>query len=262
MINYDCTYRRNKITIAPGARFDSLHTAEASQKFALGCELELDDGTGRKFRYAKAGAAALSPHLMGCSALLDAEQIGQIQTAYGASAEDTVFDILCATGHTITDGELKDGWLHVNDGGAAMGDLYLINNNTFVTDDTVMRIELAEKLRNAILATDDISIIKNEFLDIIVKDQSDKTATGRAIGVSRVTVAIGYYYWAQYKGLCSMIIDNGDTVVVNEPVGCPGTYGVDGAAGAVANDGTDEVWGILVASPTADEAGLVRLNLP
>lgn len=263
MINYDCTLRRNKIVIAPGARFDSLHTAEAVQKQALGTILELDDGTGRAYRYTKNGAAELAPHLMAASPLIDAQQIGQIQTAYGASVGDHVFDILATTGHTITDGELKDGWLLCNDGAAGtMGDLYLINNNKFVTDDTVIQIELSEVLRHAILATDDLSFIKNKFRDVIVTDQGTKTNSGQAIGVSRVTVAIDYYYWAQYRGFTGMIVDNGDTIVVNEPAGWPGTHGVDGTVGLVANDGTDDVWGICVSTPTADEAAIIDLMLP
>lgn len=262
MINLDCTRRRNKITIAPGARFDSLHTAEAIQKYMLGTILELDDGTGRMFRYSKAGAVALAPHLMNTSCLLDAQQLATIQTAYGASEGDLVFDILATTAHTITDGELKDGWLIVNDGGTAMGDLYLINNNKFTTDDTVIEIELAEPLRNDVLATDDFTFIKNEYLDLIVTSNADKTANGPAIGVSRVTVAISYFFWAQYKGPCAMIVDNGDTIVVNEPAGWPGTNGVDGTIGVVANDGTDDVWGICMYASTGDEAAIIKLDLP
>lgn len=265
MINLDCTYRRNKIVIAPGARFDSLHTAEETQKYALGTILELDDGTGRAYRYAKAGAVALSPHLMNASCLIDAQQLATIQTAYGVATDKIVFEILATTAHTITDGELKDGWLLVNDGAAGtMGDLYLINNNKFPdsTDDTVIEIELAEEIRNTVLATDDFTFIKSKFLDVIVTDQATKTNSGQAIGVARCTVAISYYFWAQYRGYCGIIVDTGDTVVVNEPVGWPGTHAVDGTVGTVANDGTDDVWGTCVYASTADEAAIIDLMLP
>lgn len=265
MINLNTEKLRNKLVISTGSRFDSLHTAEATQKHALGRILELDDGTGRAYRYTKNGAVELAPHLMAASALIDAQQIGQIQTAYGASVGAIKFDILATTAHTITDGELKDGWLLVNDGAAGtMGDLYLINDNYEVVPgtDTALTIILAEPLRHAILATDDVSFIKNKFLDVIVTDQGTKTNSGQAIGVSRVTVAVSYYYWAQYRGFCGMIVDNGDTIIVNEPVGWPGTHGVDGTVGLVANDGTDDVWGILVSTPTGDEAVIVDLMLP
>lgn len=263
MINLNCTRRRNKITIAPGARFDSLHIAETTQKYMLGTILELDDGTGRAYRYAKAGGVALSPHLMNASSLIDAQQLATIQTAYGVAVGKLVFDILATTGHTITDGELKDGWLLVNDGAAGtMGDLYLINNNKFTTDDTVIEIELAEPIRNIVLATDDFTFIKNKFLDVIVTDQATKTNSGQAIGVARCTVAIGSYFWAQYRGYCGIIVDNGDTIVVNEPAGWPGTHGVDGTVGLVADDGTDDVWGTCVYASTADEAAIIDLMLP
>lgn len=265
MINYDCTFRRNKIVIAPGGRFDSLHTAKAAQKYTLGTILELDDGTGRMYRYTKNGATELAAHLMAASCLIDAQQIGQIQTAYGASVGDIEFDILATTAHTITDGELKDGWLLCNDGATTtMGDLYLINDNKEVVagTDTALTIELAEPLRHAILATDDLSFLKNKFRDVLVTSQGTKTNTGQAIGVARCVVAASYYYWAQFRGFCGMIVDNGDTIIVNEPVGWPGTHGVDGTVGLVADDGTDEVWGILVSTPTGDEAVIVDLMLP
>ena len=261
MINYDCTYRRNKQIITPGCSFDSLHTAEATQKFALGTELEMDDGTGRKFRYAKAGGAILSPHLMNVAALLDAQQFAKAQTAYGASEGEVVFDILATTGHTITDGELKDGWLFVNDGGTAMGDLYHINNNKFVTDDTVIQIELSEKLRRDVLATDDFTFIKNKYLDVIVAPTT-QTNGGGAVGVARCTVAIGYYFWAQYRGYCALILDTTDDIIVGEPVGRAGTLDVAGCVGLVANDGTDEVWGTCVYDSTNAEAAIIDLKLP
>jgi len=261
MINYDCTYRRNKIVIKPGGRFDSLHTAETTQKYQLGTILELDDGTGRKFRYAKAGAAALSPHLMGVAAKIDAQQLATVQTAYGASEGENVFDILATTGHTITDGELKDGWLLVNDGGDAMGDLYLINNNKFTTDDTVIQIELAELLRNDILATDDLSFFKNPCLDVIVAPTT-QTNGGGAVGVPRCTVPISSYYWAQFRGYAAMILDTTDTVVVGEPCGRAGTLDVAGCVGLVANDGTDQVWGVCVYASTNAEAIIIDLMLP
>lgn len=265
MINLDCTRRRNKLIIAPGARFDSLHIAEATQKFALGTILELDDATGRAYRYTKNGSSELAAHLMAASALIDAQQIGQIQSAYGVSVGENVFQILATTAHAITDGELKDGWLLVNDGAVtSMGGLYLINNNKEVTPgtDTVLEIELAEKIRYAILATDDISFIKNKFRDVIVTDQGTKTNSGQAIGVARVVVAADYYYWAQYRGFCGMIVDNGDSIIVNQPVGWPGTHGVDGTVGLVGTTGTDDVWGTLVSTPTGDEAVIVDLMLP
>ena len=260
--NYNCTYRRNKITLPPGARMDSLHTAEATQKFTLGMELELDDGTGRMFRYCKnSAAAALSKSLMTVAALLDAEQLAKVQTAYGASAGDIKFDILATTGHTITDHELIDGWLLVNDGGASMGDMYLIKDNYFTTDDTVINIELSEPLRTDVAATDDFTFIKSKFLDVIVAPTT-QTNGGQAVGVPRCTVAKSYFFWAQFRGYCSIICDASDTIKVGEPCGTPGTHGTAGGVGTPANDGTDEVWGTCVYASTTVEAAIVDLLLP
>jgi len=259
--NYNCTHRRNKISLAPGARMDNLHTAEATQKFALGTILELDDGTGRKFRYCKNGGSSLSKALMTVACLLDAQQLAYVQTGYGVAADVIRFDVRAATGHTITDHELIDGTLLVNDGGTSMGDMYHINDNYFTTDDTVINVELAEPIRNAVVATDDFTFIKNKCMDVIVAPTT-QTNGGQAVGVARCTVAVGYYFWAQYRGYCAILVDNGDTIVVGEPCGTPGTHGTPGGVGLVANDGTDEVWGTVAYASTGDEAAIVDLMLP
>jgi len=264
LINYNTAFRRNKITLAPGARFDSLHTAEATQKYTLGTILELDDGSGKKFRYCKnSSAAALSKSLMNVACLLDAQQLAKAQAAYGVAAGVTKFDILAATGHTITDHELIDGWLLVSGGSTAMGDLYLINDNYFTTDDTVINIELSSPIRNTVVATDDFTFIKNKFRDVIVAPTT-QTEGGQAIGVARCTVAKNYYFWAQYRGWCSIICDTSTTelLIVGEPCGKPHVHDVDGGVGQLATDGTDEVWGTCVYASATAEAAIVDLMLP
>lgn len=261
MDNYNCTRRRNKIVLAPGARFDSLHTAETTQKYQLGTILEMDDATGRMFRYCKAGDTELAPHLMNCAVVLDAEQFTQVQTSYGAAKGLKKFDILMQAEHTITDHELIDGWLIIHDGTTAMGDLYLVTDNYFTTDDTVINMELAEPLRNAILTSDDVGVLKNRCLDVVVAP-STQTEAGPAVGVARCTVAIGSYFWAQYRGYCAMIHDTTDTIVVGEPCGRAHTLDVPGCIGKNHTDGTDEVWGTCVYPSTDAEAAIVNLMLP
>jgi len=85
---------------------------------------------------------------------------------------------------------------------------------------------------------------------------------GLVVGVSLADVPAGYYYWAQYKGICPILVDASDTIVVGEPAGKPGTNGTAGAVGLVANDGTDAVWGITWYVATGGEPALIALNLP
>lgn len=266
--NYHTTYRRNKITLPPGARLSDdvdIFTPHASKKLALGTILELDDGTGRMFRYCKnSSAATLSKALMNVAQVHDAQAItSTAQTAYGAAAGSVKFDVLLTTGNAWSNHDLIDGWLLVGDGGTAMGDMYFMKDNSWTTSDTVMNCEIADEggLRNAIAATDDVVLFRNKCMDTIVAPTT-QTNGGSAVGVSLVDVTASYYYWAQFRGYCPMILDTTDTIVVGEPVGRAGTLDVAGCVGLVANDGTDQVWGVCVYASTNAEAAIIDLMLP
>ena len=252
---------RSKILLSPSTRMDSLFTPTATQKHALGRILEADDGTGRKWRYCKAGSVALTRGFMNASEAVDAQQLGTLQTAYGASVGETKFDILCTTGNAISDHELVDGILWVNATGSAEGDYYSIKYNYWITSDTVMMVEIVDNggVRVAIAATDDISYVKSPYRDVVV---NPTTQAAMVVGVNNVAVTANYYFWAQYRGPCACGVDADDTVVAGEPVGKAGTAGTAGACGLIANDGTDATWGTCIAYTAGGEAALINLLLP
>jgi len=224
----------------------------------------MDDGTGRMFRYCKnSSAATLAKALMNVAQVHDAQAItSTVQTAYGASAGATKFDVLQTSGHAWTAHALIDGWLLVGDGGTAMSDMYFITDNT-LTSTNVVNVEIADRggLRTAIAATDDVVLFRNKCRDTIVAPTT-QTNGGGAVGVSLVDVTASYYYWAQYRGYCPMVLDTTDTIVVGEPVGRAGTLDVAGCVGLVANDGTDQVWGVCVYASTNAECAIIDLMLP
>jgi hypothetical protein len=224
----------------------------------LGMIFETDQGD--RYRYCKNNTTALAKALVIAAEALDAQQLAKIQTNAGASAGDISFTIEVATGSGIADGELIDGYLLINDGGAAMGDLYTIKTHKWTTTDTFMRVEIADAggLRNAIAVTDDVTIVKNQCNGVIVKPQA---LTSPAVGVTTTIIPASYYFWAKTNGVAAVLVDNGDTLVVGEPVGQPGTSGVDGTIGVVANDGTDPVYGTCIYISTGDEAALINLQI-
>lgn len=259
--NYNKTFARNKITCKSFLDAQHLFTPTAAQKHGLGRILEIDDGTGRMWRYCKDSGTGSAKALAQCAEPVDAQQLGNVQTAYGVSVGERKFDVLVATGSAISDHELVDGILWVNATGTAEGDYYIIKDNYWITGDTVMMVEIADEggVRTAIAATDDISFIKN-----ICRDTKLNPTTQDAIvvGIANVTVAAGYYYWAQYRGPCAVTVDASDTIVAGEPCGKAGTAGTAGAVGLVANDGTDAVWGTCICTITGGESAMVQLLLP
>jgi len=236
--------RRNRVIgpsqLVAGA---NIFTPTIDKKYTLGLELDLNDATGRMFRYCQnSSAAILAKALMNASAALDAEAITSTNQggSYTHDAGLQTFEILQTTGNAWTDGSLIDGWMLVGDGSVAMGDMYMIKDNKWVTSDTVMRVTICDEggLRNAIVSADDIVCFQSKYANTVVNPQSQAAGV---VGVSLADVPISYYYWAQFRGYTPIIVDTSDSPVVGEPVGKAGTAGTDGGVGVVANDGTDAV---------------------
>ena len=258
--NYNYSFRRNKFAEPSQLTSNAnLWTPTVDQKHMLGCIYETNQD--EEYRYCKNGATQLAKSLLVAAEAIDGQQVCTIQTNYGADKGATDFSFLATTGSAISDHELIDGYLLVSDGGTAMGDLYVIKDNVWTTGDTVMRVSIADAggLRNAILATDDVSFFKNLFRDVIVKPT---TLTGPILGATTTIIPVNYYFWAKTKGVTSLLVDNGDTIVTGEPVGHIDGSGTAGSIGLVATHATDIVLGVAWFVSTADEAALINLSIP
>jgi hypothetical protein len=258
--NYNHEYRRS-INCEPSQinSESNLWTPTADQKAMLGMIYETDQGD--RYKYCKNAAVQIEKaHLVQTSAP-DAQQKAKVQTLYGADEGENKFDILATTGSGISDGDLVDGYLFINDGGTAMGDLYIIKTHKWTTGDTVMSVEIADAggLRNAIEATDDVTIWKNQCRDVITKPT---TLTGPIIGATQTIIPASYYFWAKVKGVVSLIVNNGDTLVDGEPCGHIDAGTGAGEIGLIATAATDLCLGSVIYASTADEAALINLSIP
>ena len=259
--NYNYDFRRNKLAEpAQLTSYANLWTPTVDQKHMLGCVFETNQGD--KYRYCKNGTTALAKAVLVASEAIDAQQVGQVQTAYGVSAGEVTFQILCTTGNGISNDELIDGYLLVNDGGATMGDSYVIRKNKWITSDTVMEVTIADAggLRNAIAATDDVSYFKNRFLDVIVKPT---TLTSPIVGATTTIVPASYYFWAKAYGVTAILTDvDGDVLVAGEPAGHDDTVGAEGTIGLAGTHAEDIVLGTAWFVSTDDECALINLDIP
>jgi hypothetical protein len=236
-----------------------IYETSTSQEYRLGTKL-YDINTDRVFRYARNGGTALVAAYMTSAEAQTAAGVNEVQTTYGTSANvgDVEIDIDVTTGTTWTEDDYADGWLHVNDA-TAEGDIYrILANRIYSGDDTRMRVRLETGIRTAWDATTEITIMKNKYNDVVV---APTTAAGVPTGVPLVAVVANSFFWAQTGGYCPMFVDTGDTIVIGEPAGKPGTNAVAGAVGLVANDGTDVVYGSVVYESTAGEVALIDLTL-
>ncbi len=240
--------------LAHGGPAEGLWTPTVDQRHRLGEKHE--DGFGRVWRYCKAGATALAPALMTCSEAPPSGVFEIVQTAYGAAAiGDERVTVLATTGSAITNGQLADGWMIVNKV-TGLGHAYAIANNTWLTGDTVMSLELYEPIRVAMSATSEVTLRKNLYNSVIV---NATTPTGYATGVPNATIAIGYYGWLQRKGPCAMTVDTGETLTIGCMCGGPATAAVAGAVGVAAV--TEPFYGQVITIGAADETALIDLML-
>jgi hypothetical protein len=236
---------------------------ETSQRFHLGTAYR--SSMSRLWRYAMVGAVAITRALMQQAASLAAVPFQKYssvtQTGYAhAKGATGVLTVLVTTGALATglDNVLADGLLMVTTG-TNIGDVYNIVWSHQV-DETHVQVLLDAPLRNAIAATDKVSMSPSSFYGTIVAPVT--TLTAPPAGVPLIDVPIGGFYWAQRKGPCPMIVDTGDTLVVGGMAGVAGTSAVAGTAGnTTATAYAFPTYGRVLQIGAADEVALIDLNL-
>jgi len=236
----------------------SIYTTSATANYQLGTSLIY--GSGRRFRYARAGATNLSKCRMMTSEAHEADVTEIVQTGYAFATGKTDITMLVVTGAVgsiVAENELVGGLFFCNKV-SGVGDVYEIIASKRRSTDTILDLKLKTGLRTAIAATTECSVKPSIYSNTIV---AATTITGCPCGVPLVDVTAEYYYWSQVGGSCPIIVDAGDTVVVGEPAGKAGTNGDAGSVGVVANDGTDAIYGLVEWIGVADEPAIINLNL-
>jgi len=252
------SYPRVLINGALGEPKQGIYETSSTQEYEHGTKLTYPDG--RVFRYAENGAVALTKGLMTTSEALYSRATNEAQSTYGTSASvgDVEIDVDVTTGGTWSDNAYAGGYVVVNDEDAE-GDIYrILATEINSSDDTLLRVRLETPIRTAWAAATEITFVKAAWKDVVVMPT---TAEGTSAGVPLVTIAVSYFGWLQTGGYCPMKVDDGDTIVKGEPAGKPGTHGVAGTVGLVANDGTDLVYGVTVYAAAAGETAIVDLKL-
>ncbi len=234
-----------------------VYSSSTDQKYALGTILDLEDG--RRFRYAKNGGTILFKALMATAAAIETKWESEVQTAKTASAGDTDIPVLITTGSSLAAHEWDEGWMSIESGLAgAIGDLYKIASHTVHATAVTVTIQDAGGLRTALDSNQVTTIIRNEYMAVIVAAAT--ALTGKAVGVPLIDIAISSYGWLQTRGPCPLIVDTGETLVLGEPVGNTATgLTVAGTCGAPAAD--DPTWGHALTNSTATESAIVNLTL-
>ena len=251
LINYDNTIINGSL----GEPQTDIYSTTTDQEFAVGTKLEYGDG--RIFRYSRSGAAAIGAALMSQQAVVETKLVAIAQTAHPQAVGATNITVLITTGATLVDDELAGGYLNVNKGAAtALGDIYKIKHSKLQSTDTLLDLELETPIRNAIVATDEITIVPAKQSNVVV---FPTTQTGAANGVALVDVAADEYFWAQTAGPAPCIVDTGETVVIGDTVGAPAAMAVAGACGVRVT--LKPSWGTVMIVAAAAEPAIIDLDL-
>jgi len=246
------TYGQGTI-FGPGSEpKQTVFETSSTQKHRLGARYIDGD---RIFRYAKnSSAGTLSKALMTQTQVVETKTHEIVQTGHTWSAGDVSGTMLVTTGGAFVENEFTDGWLFANKVNV-IGDIYRVMASDANTT-TILNLELETPIRNAIIATTELSLIPNRFYDVV---GFPTTVTGYATGVALVDIAASYYGWLQTAGPAPLIVDTGETVVIGSTVGLPNTSSVVGACGVRLT--LEQSWGNVLLVGAVAEPAIVNLTI-
>jgi hypothetical protein len=222
------SYRGNFQEMDPQVYVQSLFDTSTTQKQKLGTTRRLSDG--REFIYGKAGAANLVAGVLCQGPVHDVANHGNlaiaanVTAAANAKAVTVTLSDLAATANMY-----KEGFLHINTGANAIGDLYKVLSNPAANANASCVITLYDAIRTTLLAaTHKATLCKHPFDGLIIHPSPPTQAP---VGVTLVDVLANNYAWFQRRGPAP-VLANG-TLVAGQVV-MP-SEAVDGAVSPVNN---------------------------
>ena len=260
--NYNHSFRRNRLSEPARLRAaENIWTPTATQGYMLGCIYDLNDG--RRFRYCKNGAGALTIAQGTQQAVETANWVSEVQTNNTdlPTAGDTSMNVVMAS--TAAKDAFAGGiaWVESSTG---IGTEYRIKGNKVgvanATSGYDVSIELADEggVRIAYAVTSFISVKINTYKDVIAFPTNP---TGVCTGFCKTAVPAEYFFWGQTKGEC-VCMNGSDAIVTGDQV-CIGAQ-AEGVLsledGAAPNEG-DVTVGYAIRAAGSGEAALVMLTI-
>jgi hypothetical protein len=237
------------ITIRQGIYEESLVA-----KAELGRFIDFQDG--RRFRYCRAANASIPRANMALADVPISDHINVAQTNYGVTinSKDNISIALDAAPDAKN--EYAGGYLLVNDSestATGQGYMYKIRKHDIGT--APCHMWLYDPVHVAILTTDEITLVKNKYDDLVKTPASAITAA--VVGVALITVTALYYFWAQTRGYCPILVGNGAMTIGYDVGQDPNTIG----ACENTSSSATPYYGKAVTAGTDTEYAVVDLHL-
>lgn len=173
----------------------SVFRSSPTQNHDLGETLEFGDG--RKYVYCKAGEAIAAGALVKAPAATTT-LTGVTQTGGGAAAGLTTFDVIVGSlSAAIAANQLKGGTFHIVSGGGVGVTYDIVGNAAASASGTSITITIDRPLATTFADTAVTTIVENPCYGV-AKDKDHVTL--KNIGIPRVAITSGHYFWAQYEG--------------------------------------------------------------
>ena len=148
---------------------------------------------GRKFRYAKAGAASLPAGSLAMAPAASAQHVNR--PAAPAAVGDRVVSVVVGT-TAVAENAYEDGYLQVADSDG-QGRQYRILSNTACPAGGTVICTLAESVRAALTANSRVSLIPSPWCGVAASATEENLPAGVAV----CDVAAGQYFFAQTGGV-------------------------------------------------------------
>ena len=175
--------------IKTSAYRQGINVVSTTIKERLGTLRILEDG--RKFRYAKAGAA-LAAGQMAAMPTIPADHIDAVIADTNSSG--TQVEVTVSAGTALAADALAGGYVQVNDG-LLEGRSYRIDSSTALSAaGTSITLSLVDRLVDYD-GTTEVTLVANPWSAVVVG-----TANSAPAGIAPVDVASGSYFWAQVSG--------------------------------------------------------------
>lgn len=176
-----------------------LYEISSTAKHKVGTKRIAENGD--VFRYAQAGASALSAGKMGVAAQIDAahlDEAGCSATAVGTK----VVTLTVTAGTAIAENQLRGGYLTINDA-AGEGIDYPIASNTAVSaTGTSITLDLEVGIKVALTTSSEFTLVHSPWMGVT----ESTTEENFPVGVPLVAVTATYFYWAKTRGVKSCLI--------------------------------------------------------
>jgi hypothetical protein len=197
-------------TECTGIPYQGIYEGSITQKYAIGCRYDPCDGTGRVFRYCKAGATILrasyavgntKSQYEGNTASTNATAIGERKVTIPATAS--------GNSEVYSTKNCLQGGLLIQMNTAREIRSYAIQSNT-ASDGTNIIVTLFDGVTYAIGASEWITVIPNPWSYAASGQTAESTPQENVqnlfvVGVTMLAWTINYYYWVQTWGPIFMV---------------------------------------------------------